>query len=167
MTERITISLPDEMAESIHEQLSYGDNRSEWVRDAIEEKLDRESHETDESHFAIDNRAADGETRERVELPVELADALGEYREMMSEHDEPPGRLDDRAAAARAIMEAMVEHDGVGKSEALDTIHPKHPVEDQNEDTWWKKNAKKILGDSDLECVEYYGGQRNEYVYVG
>jgi len=58
VTERITISLPDEMAEDIHAQLSYGDNRSEWIRDAIEEKLARDTA-TSEAHSAIDNESAD------------------------------------------------------------------------------------------------------------
>lgn len=39
MTERITISVPDDLAEQINKQLSYGDNRSEWIRAAIEQRL--------------------------------------------------------------------------------------------------------------------------------
>jgi len=45
MTERITFSMPDEMAQDINAQLSYGDNRSEWIRDAIREKLARDGTE--------------------------------------------------------------------------------------------------------------------------
>lgn len=40
MTARITISLPDETAEEVNGRLDYGDNRSEWVREAIEMRLD-------------------------------------------------------------------------------------------------------------------------------
>jgi len=53
MTERITFSMPEEMAEDINAQLSYGDNRSEWIRDAIREKLDRErerDHHREDAH---------------------------------------------------------------------------------------------------------------------
>lgn len=43
MTTRITISLPDDMAEEINSQLEYGDSRSEWIRKAIEMRLEAES----------------------------------------------------------------------------------------------------------------------------
>lgn len=42
MTERISVSLPDELVEDLNNHLDYGDNRSEWVADAIREKLNRE-----------------------------------------------------------------------------------------------------------------------------
>lgn len=41
---RIAISLPDELAERIHDRLDYGDNRSEWIREAIELKFAAEKH---------------------------------------------------------------------------------------------------------------------------
>lgn len=40
MTERMTVSMDDELAERINGQLSYGDNRSELVRDLLREALD-------------------------------------------------------------------------------------------------------------------------------
>jgi len=41
MVDRWTISVPDDVASEVMEQLEWGDNRSEWVVDAIEEKLGR------------------------------------------------------------------------------------------------------------------------------
>lgn len=45
MSERITISLPEELAERLNDKLDYGDNRSAWIAQAIEERLDREADE--------------------------------------------------------------------------------------------------------------------------
>lgn len=42
MVERITVSLPPELAEQINEQLDYGDSRSEWIREAIKLRLETE-----------------------------------------------------------------------------------------------------------------------------
>jgi len=33
---RTSLSLPDEMNEAIENELSYGDNKSEWIRQAIQ-----------------------------------------------------------------------------------------------------------------------------------
>jgi metal-responsive CopG/Arc/MetJ family transcriptional regulator len=41
MVTKLSISLDYELAERLHDQLDYGDNRSEWIADAIEQKLDR------------------------------------------------------------------------------------------------------------------------------
>jgi Arc/MetJ-type ribon-helix-helix transcriptional regulator len=71
MTERITFSMPDDMAEDINARLSYGDNRSEWIRDAIREKLERD---TEEPREEPDTRA-DALTPETVAARV--ADAVG------------------------------------------------------------------------------------------
>ena len=42
MTTRITISLPDDVADRVDGQLEYGDSRSGWIQQAIEERLERE-----------------------------------------------------------------------------------------------------------------------------
>jgi metal-responsive CopG/Arc/MetJ family transcriptional regulator len=45
MSKRITVSLPDDVHDRLNDRLDYGDNRSEWVAEAIVEKLDREADE--------------------------------------------------------------------------------------------------------------------------
>lgn len=45
MATRITISLPEELEEEITSRLEYGDSRSEWVRKAIELRLQQEKEE--------------------------------------------------------------------------------------------------------------------------
>jgi metal-responsive CopG/Arc/MetJ family transcriptional regulator len=41
MVEKITVSLPEDTHERLHDHLDYGDNRSAWIAQAIEERLDR------------------------------------------------------------------------------------------------------------------------------
>ena len=43
MADRITISLSEDLVEEINGKLEYGDSRSEWVREAIEERLDHDA----------------------------------------------------------------------------------------------------------------------------
>ena len=45
MAERVTFSLPEDLVERLNAQFDYGDNRSAWVAEAIEEKLEREAGE--------------------------------------------------------------------------------------------------------------------------
>lgn len=37
-----TIRMPDELNDSIEAQLGYHDTKSEWIRDAVREKLNRD-----------------------------------------------------------------------------------------------------------------------------
>lgn len=149
MTERMTISMPDDLAERINGQLGYGDNRSELVRDLLREALD-------EREKSVDHEDSEEDTA----LPAELATALAEYREQCEQYD--PDRADARVAAARAIMERMVAEDGISKSRAQEDLLPEHDIEEQSAATWWRKNGKDILGQ--IERVEYQSG-RNEYVF--
>ena len=52
MVEKISVSLPDDVADRLHDQLEYGDNRSQWITQAIEDRLDRlEEAEADEGNL--------------------------------------------------------------------------------------------------------------------
>lgn len=43
MTRRITVSLDDDIVEQLNRQMNgYGDNRSEWVEEAIRRRLTEE-----------------------------------------------------------------------------------------------------------------------------
>jgi len=48
MTDRMTISMPDELADRINGQLSWGDNRSELVRELLREALDERETVSDD-----------------------------------------------------------------------------------------------------------------------
>ena len=45
MKEKISISVDEDLLEELHDELTYGDNRSEWVEDAIRMKLEAEASE--------------------------------------------------------------------------------------------------------------------------
>lgn len=37
---RITISIPDDLKDEVDEHLEYGDSRSKWIQEAIEQRLE-------------------------------------------------------------------------------------------------------------------------------
>jgi metal-responsive CopG/Arc/MetJ family transcriptional regulator len=43
MQERLTFRAPNDLKNRLESTLEYGDSRSEFIREAIEEKLDRET----------------------------------------------------------------------------------------------------------------------------
>ena len=45
----VTIRLPEDLNEEIEGRLDYGDNKSEWFRQAAREKLDRDAETGDGS----------------------------------------------------------------------------------------------------------------------
>lgn len=60
--------------------------------------------------------------------------------------DDTDGRLGARKDAAKAVLKYAVESgEYVGKSEAVDRFREQYPVEGQNESTWWKQNARRVL----------------------
>jgi len=107
MTERLTISVPDDMAAEINQNLSYGDNRSEWIRDAIAEKLERKPVESQPT----------SEARETGSKEIQLPDDV-------------PNRInqDDARAAIRAAIEYVESNDGATKKEIIPAVMPEHPL---------------------------------------
>lgn len=41
----VTVPMPGDWVDAIDDQLEYGDSRSAWIRDAVQEKLRREGFE--------------------------------------------------------------------------------------------------------------------------
>lgn len=56
-----------------------------------------------------------------------------------------PARVDERKAAARAVLEYAREHGDVSKQEAIDEVEPEHSVADQNPQTWYRNNVRPVL----------------------
>jgi predicted transcriptional regulator len=81
--QRITISIPDDLKERVHAELDYEDNRSEWIRDAIQAKLDSEqqpdtqkqseARETRESGFVLPDTVPDRIDRQDAREAIEAA----------------------------------------------------------------------------------------------
>lgn len=74
MVDRWTISVPDDVASEVMDQLEWGDNRSEWVVDAIEQKLGRPADDATPSDpvDAVAAGIAIGRTDVAVEANREL-----------------------------------------------------------------------------------------------
>ena len=41
-TENVSFRYPEWMDESVESQLGYGDSKSEWIREAVRQRLERE-----------------------------------------------------------------------------------------------------------------------------
>lgn len=55
-------------------------------------------------------------------------------------------RLEDRKAAARAVLEyAVTTDEHVSKSVAVDRFHAEYAVADQSIDTWWRQTVRPVL----------------------
>jgi len=129
MVDRWTISVPDDVAEAVMEEMSYGDNRSRWVVDAIEQKLDENTTDHEDSY-----------PNPKVDHPIEEIVA-----EVSESWDDTPKRLAARRAAAEAALALAVERGSLSKQEALDEVQPKNDIDGQNEETWWRKNVRPVL----------------------
>lgn len=38
-----SVSIPDDLLDKVDDELDYGDSRSEWIQEAIREKLERDT----------------------------------------------------------------------------------------------------------------------------
>jgi len=129
MVDRWTISVPDDVAEAVMEEMSYGDNRSRWVVDAIEQKLDENTTDHEDSYPKpkVDHRIE--------EIVADVSDSW----------EDAPDRLAARRDAARAALSLAFERGSLQKSEALAEVRPEYGVSGQNGTTWWKKNVQPVL----------------------
>jgi Arc/MetJ-type ribon-helix-helix transcriptional regulator len=116
MTERITISVPDELADQINARLSYGDNRSEWIREAIEQRLgDRGAHNEPDTDDGV-----------RDQLRDQLAEEL-------------PGSgdvLDARVEAVLKMYAVLRDRGAASKSELLEVVDVKETGYASAESVW-------------------------------
>jgi len=145
--ERVTILIRLGVVEKIHDGFYE-----------LAEDLEESDDQDDESSADPEREAAPIEDEEREDLPVALEERLDEYRQTMDANGDR--RAEDRVAAARAIMEMMIENNGVRRGKAVEELLPEHSVEGQNEDTWWRKNGKNLLGE-----VGEWDQSKNKYVF--
>jgi Arc/MetJ-type ribon-helix-helix transcriptional regulator len=159
MTERITFSVDDELAERINSRLNYGDNRSELLRELIRRGLDDMSEQPSpdpEPTSATKPQAAAAE-REPRDTDAAVAAVVDEVAASWAADE----RLEARKEAARRVLaHAMDTDDAVGKSSAIvEEVFDECPVPGQDRETWWRKNIRPVL----KEAGEYSAG-RHGYV---
>jgi len=56
----ITVGMPKELNDAIHEHLVYGDSKSEWIREAIRQRLNQEDADAGPD-TALDAHSSDSE----------------------------------------------------------------------------------------------------------
>jgi hypothetical protein len=135
------------MAEDINARLSYGDNRSEWIRDAIREKLERD---TEEPRDEPDTRA-DVLTPETVAARV--ADAVG--------------LNDQRERSLAAALRYLRDEGEAQTSEIVAAAYTAVPT--YADEGSWRSNLWNNVGSALREsgAVELQNKARGEWRWVG
>lgn len=156
MVERITISLDDDLAGRIDEQLDYGDNRSELLREWIREGLEREE------------RSATVESSQTPEPKPDTASS----DETASLPDSVPTTVDksDARVAIDAAVAYVRDQGGATRADLVRDVLPDHScgydVPDDPSDyrgSWWRKIVRPALGDH--EEIENPRPGGSEYTY--
>ena len=85
-----------------------------------------------------------------TDLPAENEisdDVWSVVNEVSASWDDDPERLETRRKAAAMTLQYALTHDVyLGKSsDVVEVIREKYPVEGQNAETWWRKNARDVL----------------------
>lgn len=93
---------------------------------------------------------SDVEDAPGVELPdlEEIPDVVWSVvNEVSASWDDDEERLETRRKAAATALQYALTHEGhIGKSsDVVEAIRAKFPVEDQNPETWWRKNVRDVL----------------------
>jgi len=57
----VTVGMPKELNDAIHEHLVYGDSKSEWIREAIRQRLDDDDADAGPD-TALDAHSSDSES---------------------------------------------------------------------------------------------------------
>jgi len=57
----VTVGMPKELNDAIHEHLVYGDSKSEWIREAIRQRLDDDDADAGPD-TALDAHSPDSES---------------------------------------------------------------------------------------------------------
>jgi hypothetical protein len=104
--------------------------------DGAQPATQRREPTADREAGADDSRSDTDSGRADVARAVEaVADGWGDA----------PDRLEARKAAATAVLTAALEGGPIGQSEAVERFYEEYPVPGQNEDTWWRKQARPVL----------------------
>ena len=146
--ERWTISVPDDTAEDVMSQLSWGDNRSAWVVDAIEAKLDEQQADSEPDPAPEPTPAADP--------PDDIDAAIAAWR--------PPDDVEVNTENARdALRQAVAwlrEQDGAHrKAEIVAGAYADGPL---SERIWWARAVRP-----GLQALASVAVEGRKYRWVG
>jgi len=160
MTERITFSMPEQMAEDINAQLSYGDNRSEWIRDAIREKLDREGGRDQQREDAREDedepRPTAAETNDVPATPESVAAHVGDAVALNDERER------SLAAALRYLRDE-------GEAQTTEIVAAAYAaVPTYASEASWRSNLWNNVGTAlrDTDAVELENKSRGRWRWV-
>lgn len=88
-----------------------------------------------------------------------VVDAVAAGRVEGGERWDRDDRLEDRKAAAVAVLEHAIESgEHVGRSAAVE-FHDEYPVDGQNTETWWRQNVRPVLAAVGDYSNGYHGYQ--------
>jgi hypothetical protein len=159
MTDRWTITVPDELAERVEAELSYGDSRSEWVCDAMRARLAcaDDSPDTDRTR-AREGAAAppEGHVVQRVDLPSQVDEAAA-------------------AAAVDAAVAHLRDHGPATMRELVSSVGVEHPLGYDVPETipsgeryrgaWWRRVVRPALDEHPAVAAPQPG--QSEWRFTG
>jgi Arc/MetJ-type ribon-helix-helix transcriptional regulator len=161
MTERITFSMPEQMAADINAQLSYGDNRSEWIRDAIREKLDREGGRDDHPENAREDenqpRRTAAETNDVALTPESVAAHVGDA----------VGLTNQRERSLAAALRYLRDEREAQTTEIVAAAYAAVPT--YASEASWRSNLWNNVGTAlrETDAVELTNKSRGRWRWVG
>jgi hypothetical protein len=131
-----------------------GRNTVWWIADARDTDTTqppRDGRQSAETPSKAQADEWDEDTDETHETPVsgDEHDALSDVVEEVADGwEDNPDRIADRKRAALAVLEYAQEHGSVSKREAKEEVEPNHPVDNQQPDTWYRKNIRPVLNEA-------------------
>jgi len=138
----------------------HHDTLGDELRETVGATADTDAGETGEN--------GDEDTGDQSDPPTGETDDTAGHADVVDRVAEAEGwadddRLDDRKAAARAVLEFAREHGTVSKQQAKERVYPEHPVEGQTARTWYRNTIRPVLN----VAAEYDSGERRYRLVEG
>jgi len=123
------------------DELDASDSDATVGRDAAETQPSGQRDESDMQPTEATDDAVTGDTQATDPLRA-VVEEVAQSWEGTAE------TVEQRKAAAVAVLEYAQSHGGVSKQEAQEEIRPDHDVDGQNADTWYRKNIRPVLNEA-------------------
>lgn len=169
-----TIEIYDRDWSRLNGRKKPGDGFKDAVRRVLDDLEDAEARLEELEEEAIqEDLAADVDPEpEQRDLQEDLAVDDGDVVEELLD-DWKPGRSqeerEERKDVGRAALELLIDDGGeLERADFVDELLPEYDVEDQSEDTWWRKSARPAVTRAvDAGLVERHHGPPHTYEWVG